>query len=199
MAGQESYDPNSERQLLSRLANGDEVAFREIVKRYKHKLDAFVLQMTRSTVMTEEIVQDSFLQVWLTREGLGNIDSFPKFLFILCRNKAINAFRKTLREREKQRELHQSITYANTDIIPYEEDVLIDLVQEAVNQLTPQQKKAWEMSRREGRKHAQIADAMQISQETVKKHIQYANASIIAYLKARKDFLLWISWFIYNR
>lgn len=189
----------SDKELLLRIAEGDEAAFRGIVMRYKNKLTAFVLNMTRSSEIAEEVVQDSFVQVWIIREGLGKVDDFSKFLFILCRNQAINAFRKSLRDREKQRQLEVEYVPEIKKELPYDEVVFANLLDKALSNLTPKQKMAWDMSRRSGMKHAEIAEKMLISKETVKKHIQYANASIIEFLKEKKDYLLWLSWIIYNR
>lgn len=188
----------NENELLRRIAEGDTRSFEEIVIRYKNKLHAFVLNMTRSVEATEEIVQDSFLQVWITREGLPEVENFGNYLFILCRNRCLNALRKQLSDRRRQHALEQGLLRAPDPEPAFSFELLIAEVQRAVNQLPPQQKRAWELSRRQGKNYGEIALEMALSKETVRKHVQLANISIIAFLKARKDLLLWIAWLIYE-
>ena len=56
------------------------------------------------------------------------------------------------------------------------------LLGKAVNQLPPQQKKVFELSRMQGLKHVEIARQLNISGETVKKHIMEALRNVKSYL-----------------
>lgn len=71
-----------------------------------------------------------------------------------------------------------------------ERDGYISLIDKAVNQLPPQQQRAWRLSRQEGRKYEEIATEMNISRETVKSYIQLVNTAIVKYVKPRIHLIL---------
>lgn len=181
---------HNEGELLNRVANANEAAFRELMLYYNKQLSPFILQFTKSKEKTEEIIQDIFMQVWTTRETLSEIKSFRKFLFVVSRNHALNAIRDMMRE---QKRLNKYTREAKVGVIedePENIEPFLGLIDEAVEQLPTQQKQVWILSRRQGKKHREIAQEMDISQETVKKYVQYANASIMKFVKARVDLML---------
>ncbi|MBO9571980.1 MAG: sigma-70 family RNA polymerase sigma factor, partial [Chitinophagaceae bacterium] len=63
-------------------------------------------------------------------------------------------------------------------------------IEEAIGQLPAQQKKVWLLSRREGKKYAEIAEEMNISRETVKSYLKLANTSIMQQLQQKITVLL---------
>ena len=74
----------------------------------------------------------------------------------------------------------------------------LSLVDEAINQLSPQRKKIFLLSRNEGLKYEEIARQTGISRFTVRAHIQQAVASIAEYLKARMQGGLLLGWILLN-
>ncbi|UYQ94063.1 sigma-70 family RNA polymerase sigma factor [Chitinophaga horti] len=182
-----AHDNNQD--LLLRVSQGDEHAFRELLHTWADPLHNYIYQLTRCTQTAEEIVQDIFLQIWTTRETLAGIRNLPAYLFVISRNQALNALKKALRQRKRQQAWEALQTdIADTDT-PDHEPVL-GLIESAIAQLPPQQQKVWILSRRQGRKYQEIAGEMGISRETVKKYLQYANQSIAEYVTARADHLL---------
>ena len=179
---------NDEKMLLQQVSEGDEAAFRELFYRYADRLGSYVQRLTRSKMHAEEIVQDVFLKIWMSREALAEVENFNTYLFVISRNQTLNAMRKIMRQagHQKESEKHQT---AVVEIIPKPEQEasihLEGLIEGAINQLPHQQQKAWLLSRKEGFTHPQIAATMGISRETVKKYIMYANHSIADFIRSR--------------
>ena len=172
-----------EKKLLRQVADGNEQAFRTLVFRYSDILAAFVFRLTRNRETTEELVQDVFLKIWMSREVLAEIEQFKAYLFIVSRNYTLNALRKLARERMRQ----QSYATHQRDAAPgnlNEEPFSPGLIDQAIEQLPLQQRRAWLLSRKQGFTHQQIATQMALSKETVKKYIMYANQSLIRYIKS---------------
>ncbi|CAG5002198.1 hypothetical protein DYBT9275_02835 [Dyadobacter sp. CECT 9275] len=173
----------NELELLEKVAQGDEQAFSSIFYMFHQELGDYVLRLTKSLPLTEEIVQDIFLKLWTRREQLAGIQNFRAYLFTATRNHAFNILRN---------EARKAILYQNwVSELPHSEDP--DAVQDhekyysfleaAIAHLAPQQQKVWRMSREDGMKHEEIAENLQLSKETVKRHISLAMASISRYVK----------------
>jgi RNA polymerase sigma-70 factor (ECF subfamily) len=84
-------------ELLDRYAAGDEGAFREIVSRYKNSLYTFLKQFLNRQDMVEDIFQETFLQLFTSRESFDPNRPLRPWLFTIAANKAKDALRKAHR------------------------------------------------------------------------------------------------------
>ncbi|WP_295128490.1 RNA polymerase sigma factor [uncultured Chitinophaga sp.] len=182
MSGQGS---NNERELLLHIARGDENAFRELMFAYQPLLLTYVYRLTKSESHAEEIVQDVFLKVWMGREALEGVQNFKNYLFIICRNYALDQLRKIVRERELAAEWENEQEHTPAISDTETDEFIFTLLDEAVNQLPPQQQKVYLMARRQGLSHAEIAMQTGLSVLTVKKYMKLAIAAVTEYIKAR--------------
>ncbi|GEP97600.1 RNA polymerase sigma factor [Chitinophaga cymbidii] len=184
MPGKET---NNERELLVKIAEGNESAFRELMHVYQPLLLTYVFQLTKSVSNAEEIVQDVFLKIWMGREALADVQRFKGYLFIVCRNYALDQLRKIARERELAARWESE--QAQLDKYPPADTetpaAIFTLLDEAVNRLPPQQQKVYLLARRDGLPHAEIARQTGLSVLTVKKYMKLAIAAITAFIRAR--------------
>ena len=177
--------PDLEKKLLCHVAEGDETAFGQLFNAYHQRLGAYIYRLTESFSSTQEIVQDVFVKIWLKRATLPNIQSFEAYLFTAARNHVYNYLRSIARQRAQQAALEASLPSDSAAQVweeKEEEVALMDLLDEAVDQLPSQQKNVYILHRREHLSHAQIAERMHLSVETVKKHMSLALHSIRDYL-----------------
>ncbi len=84
-------------ELLARFADGDESAFREIVNRYKNGLYAFLRQFLNHRDMVEDAFQETFLQLFTSRDSFDTSRPLRPWLFTIAANKAKDALRKRQR------------------------------------------------------------------------------------------------------
>lgn len=87
----------SDAQLLQRYIAGDESSFREIVTRYKDSLYSFLRQFLNQTDLIEDVFQETFLQVFASRESFDTSRPLRPWLFTIAANKAKDALRKKQR------------------------------------------------------------------------------------------------------
>ena len=125
--------------------------------------------------MADDLVQEVFTKLWLTRETLPAIGNMNNYLHSIARNYAIDMLRKKIRERKRDLDWQHSLL-GESDVA--EREMYLDIIDRAVEQLPEQQKKTWLMSRRQHKKYIEIATALGISRETVKTNLQLANAGI---------------------
>ena len=81
-------------ELLTRYTAGEEAAFREIVDRYKNGLYAFLGKFLNRHDLVEDVFQETFLQLFSSRESFDMNRPLRPWLFTIAANKAKDALRK---------------------------------------------------------------------------------------------------------
>ena len=84
-------------ELLTRYAAGEEAAFREIVNRYKNSLYMFLRHFLNRHDLIEDIFQETFLQLFISRDSFDPNLPLRPWLFTIAANKAKDALRKQQR------------------------------------------------------------------------------------------------------
>ena len=178
--------PLNERELLIQVASGNEHAFRQLFIAYHQQLGVHMLRITNIPELAEEVVQDVFVKIWLTRETLVGVDNFKAYLFVISKNHALNCLKKLAKERVLIKQLEDSRADA---VVPEVggTNMYYNLLDEAIDQLPPQQQKVYLLSRHSRLKYTEIADQLELSRETVKKYLQMATASITEYVHERLE------------
>lgn len=174
----------SEKDLLLKVANGDEKCFRQLFFKYHQLLGTHIYRLTNSLDIAEEIVQDVFLKLWTSREALSEVHNFKAYLFVVSKNHTLNCMRKRSKERMYIRKSEENFArdYSDSEA---ESDIYRSLLDEAINRLPAQQQKVYLLSRHERLRYAEVASRLDISRETVKKYLQIATASIIEYVQEK--------------
>jgi RNA polymerase sigma-70 factor (ECF subfamily) len=88
------FDKLSDAELLVRYAEGEEDAFREIVNRYKNGLYAFLKRFINQQSVVEEVFQETFLQLFTSRDSFDPSRPLRPWLFTIAANKAKDYLRK---------------------------------------------------------------------------------------------------------
>jgi RNA polymerase sigma-70 factor (ECF subfamily) len=181
-----AYPTYDEKILLSRVAQGDEAAFSTLFYSYHNKLGAYILRITDSFPLAEEIVQDVFLTIWQNRASLGDINRLEPYLFVIARNRAFNCLKQMARENTRRREWASLRRLEMTDA-QEAADGYDKLIDKAVDELPPQQKKVYLLHNQEGMEYSAIALQLGLSATTVKKHMSLALWHIREYVHSHMD------------
>ena len=91
------YEKLTDAELMQRYVEGDEAAFREIVNRYKNSLYAFLKQFLTQSDLVDDVFQETFLQLFTSRESFDSSRPLRSWLFTIAANKAKDALRKAQR------------------------------------------------------------------------------------------------------
>lgn len=180
---------NEDKNLLAEIAAGKESAFRRLFDKYHQRVGSYIVQITNSRELAEEVVQDVFLKLWIHRSALEEVNNIDAYLFVLAKNHALNYLRKLTRELKlrEQWKKDQPATPAADDL---PENRYYRHLDEAIDQLPPQQKKVYLLSRHQRLKYAEIAQELNLSRETVKSYLRIATASITAYMSQNSDVIV---------
>lgn len=172
--------------LIQALKTGDEKALAHIFEFYRDKLYAYCFRILKTKDLSDEVVADVFITLWNKREQLLDSTSFEAFLVTITRNLAIDSIKRSARDEKFYNEIFFGaiLTYAqleeNLDYIE-----LQNAINEAIENLPPQRKQIFLMSRESNFTHQQIAEKLQLSRNTVKDQIVKALADIRAHLYLR--------------
>lgn len=181
--------------LLLKVAEGDENAFGQLFKTYYNQLGEFIMRITESKPLTQEIVQDVFLKIWINRSSLAKIDCFKAYLLVVARNHAFNCLKQIVREKNRKKEwVNTVLHHASNNVEDTATTDTGNMLDEAVELLPPRQKKVYTLNRRDGLKQEEIARELNISLETVKKHMVLALRFLRNYLRTHIDlFVLFLA------
>ena len=88
--------------LLQRYAAGEEEAFQELMTRYKDSVYAFLRRFLSRTDLVEDVFQETFLQVFVSRDTFDLSRPLRPWLFTIAANKAKDALRRLQRSEVTQ-------------------------------------------------------------------------------------------------
>jgi RNA polymerase sigma-70 factor (family 1) len=169
----------NESEILHLVSEGDELAFRKIYNHYGSRLYNYTYRITEDEELSEEIVMDAFLKVWVNRNGLDEIIHFDAYLYTLVRNRAFNAIKRKAQEAV----ILNKLSLNNSEYQDTTEETVIHneyqhILSRAIDQLPPQQRIVFSMSRDEGMKYEEIANHLNLSKNTVKAHLKKALSTL---------------------
>jgi RNA polymerase sigma-70 factor (ECF subfamily) len=174
--------------LVMALRTGSEPAFRELFNRYADKVFRYVMRFVTAGPVAEELVQDVFIKVWNYRENLDASQSFNNFLFRITKNHILNHLRDMQRDVARNKEYRLSLSSFHNAV---EESLIheeyIALANKAIALLPDKRRSIFIMSRLEGMSYEQIAQALDISKDTVRLQMIKSIKSIREYLKLHVD------------
>lgn len=93
-------DAPTDETLLQEFVAGKRASFELLVRRHTQELYRFAYRVTGSSAAAEDVVQESFLQVFVSARGFDPARRFRPWLFTIAGNKARDFLRKLDRRKE---------------------------------------------------------------------------------------------------
>ncbi|HEY4207320.1 MAG TPA: RNA polymerase sigma-70 factor [Puia sp.] len=174
----------NERQLLSEVAEGNERSFTLLYHHYYNRLFPYFSKFTGNPLHAEEILQGTFMRVWMNRDKLSEIENFQAWVHKIATRENLSLLR---REMLAARKLTQFASFRSS-APGYDRSAVIEAeelerqVREIVEQMPEQRKKIYQLSREAGYKPPEIAEILNISQSTVHNSLTTALKQIRARL-----------------
>ena len=172
MLDPEKYE---ESKLVSLLAEDSEYAFQLIYDRHRNRIYKTATRFLKSPILAQEVVQDVFMKLWLSRKTLKPNQPIEAWLHTVSKNNIINRLKKVSNEWKVMNELpYITANKSNTTENSVQDAEYAAILQTAINTLPEQQKKAYLLSRNENLTYIQIGEKLELSPLTVKTHISRA-------------------------
>lgn len=164
-----------DKKVVELLRVGDIEAFEKVFFTFADRLYYFAFRYLRNQHDAEEIVQDVFVKLWENRANLNVQLSFSGYIFTIARNTIFNQNRKKVNEQAYQEYvkvfLDNSSSKTEDDLIYSDIKAIVDKV---VEDLPPQRKLIYKMSREKGLSYREIAQELGLSERTIEAHIRLA-------------------------
>lgn len=163
---------NKDQIFADQFIAGDETVFSEIYDEYWESLFKYVIRILPDQDDVADIIQETFISFWELRANIHSIRSIKGYLFVLARNLAFKRFRETARKSEIENRLVEF--YAEADLCNeqnFELKELSDLINAEIEKLPEKMKEVFVLSRKHHLSYKEIAERLNISDQTVKKQI----------------------------
>jgi RNA polymerase sigma-70 factor (family 1) len=170
-----NYKILSDEELSKLLRSGDQSAFKEIYERYKFILHAHALNKLRNRTDAGDVIQDLFIYLWEKREIIEFKGNLSGYLYTAMRNAVLNKIAGLgvrTRYADSIKALPENFVFETDHLI--RERQLIQLIEDEIALLPAKMREVFEFSRKHHLSHKEIADRMNISEQTVSKQVSNA-------------------------
>ena len=186
----------SDRDLVARMARGDEQALAALYDRFGNLAYSLAFHILGNGADAEEIVTDAFVQAWSSAASFDPARaSVPAWLSMITRTRALDRLRSSKRRSQLLEEAVQSTPEAEGSALPIasvgpepdqhaEQSDLRTRVREALATLPDNQRKVLELAFFGGMSHSEIAAALNEPLGTVKTRVRAALTKLRASLTA---------------
>ena len=179
----QSYEPHT---LVRMLAQDSEYAFQLLYDRHRDRIYQVAVRYLKSPMTAQEVVQDVFLKLWMNRAQIDPTRPLEAWLYTVARNAIVNRLRKLASEWKANRptlvieELAENPIEAKIDDRMYQR-----WYQEALANLSEQQRMVFLLAREEKLSYAEIGERLALSPLTVKTHMARALDSFRRFMEGK--------------
>ncbi len=186
------HDSLHEKDLVTLLTQGDEAAFEFLYLLYSKRLLGYLIKSVKSETIASELLQDTFIKIWKSRENIDPEQSFRSYLFRISENVVFDFFRKAARDKALQAILInacEEYSHVEENFFAKENDQILN---DLINMLPPKRRQIFQLIKMEERSYNEVSDALSISPSTISDHIVKATKFIRQHLNDTKVVALYI-------
>ncbi|ERJ59017.1 RNA polymerase sigma factor [Sphingobacterium paucimobilis] len=155
-------------EILLRVSNGDEQAYRIIFESYKTSIYSTVFNLSDDEFIAEEVLQETFIRLWNYRSKLGDVDNFDAWIYRVAKNVFLTKIKKTAPSSESLDLILHDIFVEPVSYSDVEYKELEETFQQAIQSLSPKQRLTYQLIKIEGLSRKEVAKILEVSTETVK-------------------------------
>ncbi len=186
--------PDPDAALMLRVKRGDRAAFTELVGKWQQPTLNFIFGTLRDETEAEDVAQNTFVQVWKSRDRYERTAKFSTWLFTIARNLCLNEIRRrsrhpaeSLEESHSEHDDQPVRQYEDKKIVLPVEDVLhgelAKKIEEALAELPENQRTAILLCRQDEVSYEEIADILGCSLSATKSIIHRGRETLKEKLK----------------
>lgn len=176
----------NENKLLQALADGNEKALEKIMKKYSGYVCTVARNFSRGALSEgdiDEISIEVFYKLWEYRQNLDIKIGLSAYLSAAARNAVKNRFRNLPPPYEDITELEISSDFLVEDKAML--SIMMDCLNEGIGQLSPKDREIFLRFYLYGEKSSQIANAMNLSENSVRTNLHRTRAKLRNFMSER--------------
>ena len=161
----ELFELSDNNRVVRGLKRGDQQTFEAVYKAYSNSLRIYATNILQDAEAAYEVVQDTFMAVWMNRKTLDETKSFRNYLLRAVHNNSLKLIKteEARKAREERAMEEQKQDWEETSKSARGVEVLIP----AIERLPEQSRRVLQMSYWEEKKNSIIAEELSISIRTV--------------------------------
>lgn len=185
---------NKEKKYILSLKDGSHDAFDALYEIYFDSLYGFIFSLIRSHNITTELVQETFIKVWINHAEINTNESFKAWLYKIAKNNLIDHLRKQWKDPkfEDYVTLCSNESLATSDNHNFDYDYFLLTLEEAKKKLSPQQRKVFELIKEQDLSATEVATKLKISEQAVYNYLSQAKSKLEKTLKPFQGLFLWL-------
>jgi RNA polymerase sigma factor (sigma-70 family) len=172
-----------------RLKEDDVEAFDGLYWKYYESVYANIFKLTKDSEATKDILQEVFVTLWVKRAFIDATQSVSGWLFVVSYNKSVSYLKEVLKRSVVSTEINEDLQTAE-EIEFNAKEAQLQLFEEALQKLSGQKKRVFELCKVEGKTYEEAAKELNISKHTVKEYLTAAIAQVKEFIKAHPDYLV---------
>ena len=171
----QKYSQDEAQALVKALKEGNQLAFSIVYKTYAAQTFSLAFKYLLNKELSEDAVQNLFLKLWLKKEEIDETKPINRYLFTMLKNDLLN----TLRDSKKNIYLLEDCLSMVLELEDNSQNENLkqeqmNIIQQALEQLSPQRRKVFEMKVSGKYSNQEIADKLNLSINTIK--FQYSQS-----------------------
>lgn len=168
----------NEKELLFRIAEGDENAFAALFNLYSTPLSLIALRMLHDEPAKQEVMQEVFIKLWLNRDRLKDVQHPGAWLRKITIHECLQHLRKTSLYNNKLDDLEQDSASFNQALHTISVKEIQQAVKHALQIMPPQRRAIYQLSREKGMTTKEIAAHLGLSDGYVRNALSAALQTI---------------------
>ncbi|WP_068595107.1 RNA polymerase sigma factor [Vaginella massiliensis] len=163
----------------------EEKQFDDIYFRYHESIYRNIRKLIYDEDKALDILQEVFVTLWNHREEKLNDANLGAWLFTVSYNQSVDFLRKKLKEEitEAENFLYIPSNYDENMEFEQQYSLKLELIEEAIEKLSPRRKEVFRLCRFEGYSKDEVAKKLKISSDSVSDYLNQSNHFIREYIK----------------
>lgn len=188
---------NPGQHIIAGFQQGSKDAFAEVYNLHYSRLYAFIKKLVDDKEEARDITAETFVKLWKLHANFNTQDNIKAFLYITARNACMDFLRYRQRQMANKQEFNYVLLQQENNVAATSNDEIKTLVLKQIHSeienLPTQCKRIFKMAWLEGKKNAEIAEQLELTEQTIRN--QKARAvKILRLALANYNMELFVFW-----
>ena len=157
--------------IIAGFQQGSKEAFAEVYNAHYSRLYAFIKKLVDDKEEAQDITTETFVKLWKLHANFNTAENIKAFLYITARNACMDFLRYRQRQITNKQEFNYvqlqqegTVSTSNDEI----KTLVLQHIHNEIENLPAQCKRIFKMAWLDGRKNAEIAFAMNLTEQTIR-------------------------------
>jgi len=174
-----------DRELLAKIASGDEAAMQDFFHRHHTSVYAFAIKRLSEAADAADVVNDVMLQVWQKAGTFEGRSKVRTWMLGIANNKVLDHFRKRGRDRHEELDDQIEDEAANTGLLDISLAQDADAILHCMEKLSDAHRRVVHLAFYEDLPYPEIAQVLECPPGTVKTRMMHAKNNLKRCLQTR--------------